>query len=220
LFAEQFSYRIYAVTALNAAGFDESGISGGRQDGHQAMADRFALTGRLDWTPISGSTLGFGFYRGSSAYASTNSTQVLPISVPVTLGELHGEYKGGGWQLRGIYARTTIGASDLQVLGPTDPVTQIGTHQWGGYLEAGYDVLRAGDARQALIPFLRWERMNLQQQVATGVAANLANDRSIVTAGFSWKPIAQIAVKASYSRIHNAARSGRDELDLGLGYEF
>jgi len=220
LFSEQVTYRVYAVTALNAAGFDPTGITGGRQDGHQAMADRFALTGRLDWTPRPGTTLGAGFYRGSSAYAPAGATQVSPITMPVTLGELHAEYKGGGWQLRAIYARTGIGAAGPESLGPANPPGQVGTRQWGGYLEAGCDVLRATGSRQALIPFLRWERMNLQEQVAAGVAPDPANDLGILTAGFSWKPIPQVAVKASCNRIHNAARTGRNELDLGLGYEF
>ena len=218
--SERFTYRVYAVTALNAAGFTDTGITGGRQDGHQAMADRFALTGRLDWTPLPGTTLGVSFYHGASAYAPTTSTVVLPITVPVSLGEAHAEYKGGGWQLRGIYARSTVGAANLESLGVAAPAYQVGTRQWGGYLEAGYDVLGGSGSRQGLIPFVRWERMNLQQGVASGVVADPANDLSIVTAGFSWKPIPQIAVKACYDRIHNGAQSGRDEVDLGLGYEF
>ena len=218
--SEQFTYRVYTVTSLNAAGFDATGITGGRQDGHQAMADHFALTGRLDWTPLPGSTLGFGFYRGTSAYAPADAPQVMPYAVPVSLGELHAEYKGGPWQLRGLLVRSTVGAEQLQALGAGAPAYQIGTHQWGGYLEAGYDVLARTGSRQALLPFVRWERMNLQQRVAQGVTPDLGNDLSIVTSGFSWKPIPNIAVKASYNIIRNAARTGRNELDLGLGYEF
>jgi len=220
LFAEQVTYRVYAVTALNAAGFDATGLTGGRQDGHQAMADRFALTGRVDWVPRPGTTLGAAFYRGSSSYAPTTSAQVFALTVPVTLGEVHAEYKGNGWQLRGIYARTTVGAAGPESLGLANPVSQVGTRQWGGYLEAGYDVLRPTGSRQALIPFLRWERMNLQQQVVAGVLPDPANDLSIVTGGCSWKPIPQVAVKATYNRIRNGAQTGRGELDLGLGYEF
>ncbi|MDR3683630.1 MAG: hypothetical protein P4L11_07865 [Geothrix sp.] len=214
--SEQFTYRVYTVTSLNAAGFGPAGITGGRQDGHQAIADRFAVTGRLDWTPLPGGTLGVGFYHGSCAYAPTGP--VSPLTVPVSLGELHAEYKGGGWQLRGLYARTTVGASNLEALGPAAQALQVGTRQWGGYLEAGYDVLKGN--RQALIPFLRWERLNLQEAVAAGVTADPANDQSIVSAGFSWKPIPQIAVKATFDRIRNGAATGWNELDLGLGYEF
>ena len=220
LFGERVTYRVYAVTALNAAGFGATGITGGRQDGHQAMADRFALTGRVDWTPLPGTTLGTGFYRGSSSYAPSTSTQVSPVTLPVSLGEAHAEYKGNGWQLRGLYAQSQVGAAGAESLGLANPVSQVGTRQWGGYLEAGYDVLRPTGSRQALIPFLRWERMNLQKQVAAGVVADPANDLSILTAGASWKPMPQVAVKATWNRIHNGAQTGRNELDLGLGYEF
>ena len=216
--SERFTYRVYGVTALNAAGFGATGLTGGEQDGHQAMAERFALTGRLDWTPAQGSTLGFGFYRASCGFASAGATQAVPVTVPITLGEAHAEFKGGGWQLRALYARTTVDPSGLQSL--ATPAYQVGTRQWGGYLEAGYDVLGGRGTRQSLMPFLRWERMNLQQQVARGVLADPANDRAILTAGLSWKPIPQIAVKATWDRIRNGARTGGDELDLGLGYEF
>ena len=216
----EFSYRIYLVEGLNAAKFNAEGISDGRQDGNKAIANRFALTGRLDWRPIPGTTAGFSFYKGSSIHSDPYGAPISSITIPTTILDAHVEYKASGWQLRGLYARTTLGASELGSLGAADPAYETGTRQWGGYLEAGYDALSFTGSKQALIPFLRWERMNTQAEVLAGVTADGANDQSIVTAGVGWKPIPQIAVKGDYSWVKNGARTGRNVLSLALGYEF
>ena len=214
------TYRLYLVNGLNAANFSAAGISSGRQDGNKANAERFALTGRLDWHPAPGSTLGFSFYQGSSVFESPYETPIGPTTVPTSLVEVHAEQRARGWQVRALYVRTTLGQAEVGRLDPTAGAFQVGTRQWGGYLEAGYDLLGHGGSRQALIPFLRWERLNLQAQVAQGVQADPANDQTVLTGGFSWKPIPQVAVKADYSQIRNGARTGRNQWDLALGYEF
>lgn len=214
------SYRLYLVEGLNAGKFNGEGISDGRQDGNKAVANRFALTGRLDWKPLPGTTAGFGFYKGASVHTDSIDTPISAITIPTTLLEGHVEYKAMGWQLRGLYARTTLGAADLGALGAADPAYQAGTRQWGGYLEAGYDALSFIGSKQALLPFVRWERLNTQAEVLAGVMADGSNDQSIVTTGLSWKPIPQIAVKGDYSWVKNAAKTGRNQLNLAIGYEF
>ena len=214
------NYRLYLVNGLNAAAFNAGGISDGRQDGNKANAERFALTGRLDWHPVLGSTLGFGFYRGSSVFESPYEAPIEATTIPTALAEVHAEYRAWGWQLRALYARTTLGQKEIEGLGSAVDAYSVGTRQWGGYLEAGYDLLGRSGSRQALIPFLRWERLNLQAQVASGVVADPANDQTVHTLGLSWKPIPQVAVKADFSQIRNGAQTGRNQWDLALGYEF
>jgi hypothetical protein len=214
------NYRFYVVNGLNAAKFNAGGISEGRQDGNKANAERFALTGRLDWHPVLGSTVGFSFYRGNSVYQSSIEVPIGATTIPTSLTEVHAEFKAEGWQFRGLLARTTLGRQEVESLGPAVDAYAVGTKQWGGYLEAGYDLLSRSGSRQALIPFLRWERLNLQQQVAAGALADPANDQTVHTAGLSWKPIPQVAVKADFSQIRNGARTGRNQWNLALGYEF
>ena len=214
------NYRLYLVNGLNAANFSAGGISNGRQDGNKANAERFALTGRLDWQPLMGGTVGFSFYRGNSVFESPYEAPIGASSIPTTLAELHAEYRSRGWQFRALYARTTLGRSEIESLGSTMGAYSVGTRQWGGYLEAGYDLLSGSGSRQALIPFLRWERLNLQQQVVAGVLADPAQDQTVHTAGLSWKPISQVALKADFSQIRNGAHTGRNQWDLALGYEF
>ena len=215
-----FNYRVYLVNGMNAANFNAGGISDGRQDGNLANAERFALTGRLDWHPLLGSTLGFSFYRGNSVVETPYQAPISATTIPTALAEVHGEYRVQGWQFRALYVRTTLGQSEIATLGSGTDAHAVGTRQWGGYLEAGYDLLSHSGSRQALIPFLRWERLNLQQQVAAWVLADPANDQTVHTAGVSWKPIPQVAVKADFSHVRNGARTGRSQWDLALGYEF
>ena len=206
------SYRVYLMNGLEASRFNAGGIGNGRQDGNKANAQSPAWTGRLDWTPRPGMLLGGSFYTGNSNQTGTGE------AIQTTLWDLHAEYRAEGLQVRGLYVRTTNSQGGVAALAPADPAREVGVRQWGGYLEAGYDVLRG--SRQALIPYVRWERLDAQQAVVSGVRVDGAQDQSLVTAGLAYKPIPQVAVKADWTRAENRARTGRDQLSLSLGYTF
>ncbi len=91
---------------------------------------------------------------------------------------------------------------------------------YGWYLQAGYDVLRGAKTSQRLVPYVRFERLNTQDEVPEGFAANPATDRSILSLGAAWKPIVQIVVKADYQLHSNDADTGVDQLNVALGYLF
>jgi hypothetical protein len=213
-----FNYRFYVLNGLDSSKFNaegNGGIGSGRQDGHQAIANKLAVTGRLDWHPLPGALLGGSFYVGNSAQA--NGAE----AVWTTLFELHAEYRAYGFQARAIYARLTNSNTGIQAYGPGVPAFSTGTLQSGGYLEAGYDVFSLlPTVKQALIPFVRYERLNTQQNVTAGATADLANQRSIVTLGLNYKPIHQVVIKADFSINTNGADTGRNQFDLGLGYLF
>jgi len=68
-------YRAYLVEGLNAARFSDSeGIRGGRQNGANAIAEDFGLTGKLEYTGFTGSTIGASFYAGNSGQGKTDTT--------------------------------------------------------------------------------------------------------------------------------------------------
>jgi len=94
----------------------------------------------------------------------------------------------------------------------------VGTKQWGGYLEAGYDLLKG--SKTALIPYVRFERLDTQQAVVQGIGKDLSQDRTLLTMGVAFKPIPQVAVKADWTRDENHAQTGRDQFSLALGYTF
>lgn len=206
------SYRLYLMNGLDGSKFSGEGISGGVQLGKQANAQSLAWTGRLDWTPMPGVLVGGSFFTGNS-----NQTGVGDV-LRTTVYDLHTEYRAKGLQLRGLYARTTNSAPYLEKLGISDTSREVGTRQWGGYLEAGYDVLSGG--KQALIPFVRWERLNTQADVISTVVKDLATDQNVLTVGVNYKPIPNVAVKADFQTIENKKRTGQNQWNLGLGFYF
>jgi len=206
------SYRTYLLNGLRADEFSAAGIRDGRQAGKEANAQSLAWTGRLDWNPTPGATLGLSFYTGNS----NQSGHGEPIRT--TLIEAHGEWRWRGLQARGLYAQTRLSAPGVAALNAEDPAREVGTQQWGGYLEVGYDLLQG--SRQALIPYARYERLNTQAQVIAAVTPNLANDTMAFTLGVSYKPIPNTALKMDYQKLENKARTGRNQFNLALGFYF
>jgi hypothetical protein len=212
------NYRLYVTNGLDSAKFNaegNGGIGSGRQDGHQAIANKLAVSARLDWHPLPGALLGGSIYWGNSAQAD-GATPVW-----TTLFDLHAEYRAYGFQARVIYARLTNSSSGIQAYGPGAVPFSTGTLQSGGYGEVGYDVFSLfPSVKQELIPFVRYERFNTQQAVTTGATTDLANQRSVVTLGANYRPIPQVVIKVDYAINTNGASTGRNQFDLGLGYLF
>lgn len=206
------AYRAYLMNGLDASRFGAEGIRDGRQAGKEAKAQSLAWTGRLDWTPRPGLLVGAAFYTGNSNQGGTGA------AIPTTLWEAHAEFRARGLQVRGLYTRTTLGAAGIAALPEADPARAVGTRQGGGYLEAGWDLL--GGSRRALVPYLRWERLDTQQEVVAGTLRSGAGDRTLLTAGAAWKPIPQVAVKADWTRGRDRAGTGRDQISVALGCTF
>jgi hypothetical protein len=97
----------------------------------------------------------------------------------------------------------------------------VGSRQWGWYLQSGFDVLslKAG-SRAALIPFVRYERYDTQSRVPAGYSRNPENDVKLLTIGAVFKPIEPIAVKLDWQQRKNAASTGVNQWNVGLGYLF
>jgi len=219
--AGRFSYRLYAVNGLNSEGYSAQGIREGSQEGSEAAAENWALTGRLDWTPVAGALLGASFFSGNSDQGRSTPAG-RSFSGRTTLYDLHADWKWRGLWLRGLYVRTSV--SDAAAINEANALKgedSIGRRQWGWYLQGGFDVLslRAG-ARASLTPFLRYERYDTQAQVPSGYARNPENDAKVLTVGAVFKPIEPIAVKIDWQRRRNAARTGVDQWNVGLGYLF
>lgn len=219
------SYRAYLSTGLQPTqreeglteGFDDGGIRGGRQAGKEAFARSLALSGRLDWNPAPGLTFGASFFTGNSG---SNTEAGEGPKITTTVMDLHGEVRLRGLQVRALWAQFTNSKAGVAALEADDPARQVGTKADGAYLEAGYDVLNGRYGKQALVPFIRLERVNTQKTVVPGVEAEAANDQKITTVGLSWKPLPQVAVKADVMKVTNAARTGRNQVNLALGYYF
>jgi uncharacterized coiled-coil protein SlyX len=223
----RLSYRAYVINSLDAVktpgdddGFDAEGIRGGRTKGSKSPAEDFALVGRLDWTPWQWLTLGGSFFTGDTGQGNVNSSGNR-IGARTTIGELHGQFRLRGWESRVVYVGTTIDdVADLNEVQGFTGAESIGEEQYGWYAEAGWDTFSLMETRQALIPYVRYERINTQDKVPDGFMADPVNDRKITTVGLSYKPLVNVALKADYNRIRNAAGAGVNQVNVALGFYY
>jgi hypothetical protein len=219
--AGPFSYRLYAVNGLNSEGYSAEGIREGSQEGSEAAAENWALTGRLDWTPVAGGLVGVSFLSGGSDQGRSTPAG-RSFSGRTTLYDVHADWKWRGLWLRGLYVRTTVAdAAAINEANAFKGDESVGRRQWGWYVQAGFDVLSLRPAaRASLTPFLRYERYDTQAQVPSGYARNPENDATLLTAGAVYKPIEPIALKVDWQSRRNAARTGVNQWNFGLGYLF
>jgi hypothetical protein len=212
--AGPLTYRAYLVNGFMGSGFSAEGLREGRQDGAEASARHFGAVGRLEYAVRPGLTVTGSAYLG-------NSGQSDSIAAGTVIWEGHAEYKVGGLELRGLVSGASV--DDVAALNGEAGLTgnaSIGERLLGWYVQAGYDVLRSSASTQALIPYIRYERLNTQDEVPSGFAVDPATDRTITTLGVAWKPLSNIALKVDYQIQTNEARTGINQLNAALGYLF
>ena len=152
---------------------------------------------------------------------STPTLRASHINVGTSIIEGHVEWRWQGLELRLLGTRAEV--DDVAELNQALdlPVNEsVGEAMIGAYLQVGYDVLRWAKGTSKLIPFVRWETLNTQDEVAEGYVANPAYDQQIVTAGVSYLPIEQLVIKLDYVDSNNEAKTGVNRIELGLGYVF
>ncbi|MGD8377958.1 MAG: hypothetical protein PVF68_17650 [Acidobacteriota bacterium] len=214
------SYRVYLQAGLDAAGFTaDEGIREGRQGGSKALAEDWAVTGRIDWTILPGLLVGGSGQVGDSGQGAVVDGETLQARV--TLVDLHAEWRWRGLQLRGLWTQMKIGdAAAINQLNGFTGADSVGSRLEGWYLQAGYDVLAPLTTDQKVIPYVRWEEYDTQKEVPSGYAANPANDVRLLTYGVAYQPIPQVILKVDWQDYDNAANTGLDRLNVALGYLF
>ena len=214
------TYRLYLVNGLDSAGFDATGIREGRQEGSLALARNWAATGRADFAPVPGSTMGFSFFTGDSDQGR-RTPDGRSFHGRTTVIDLHGEWRWRGIDLRVLWVDSRI--SDAARINEANGLVgerSVGSRQRGWYGQAGYDVLVWRGGRAALVPFVRYEEYDTQASVPEGFARNPENDANVWTIGAVFKPIANLAVKTDWQRRSNAASTGVNQFNVGIGWLF
>src|SRR3989338_106565 len=222
--AGMLSYRSYIMTGLQAV--SNTGVSGftgstalrsGRSSGAKSFAEDLAWVGRLDISPVEGVKV------GASLYAGEADQNLTARDVPVTLREVHGQAEYRGLELKALYAHGSVGnAANLNTAqGFTNGAkNSVGSKFFGGYMEGALNVLSGAKTDQYLAFFVRYERYDTQLRTPAGFAGNPANSRTEYTRGLTYKPIPQVAVKLDHQWITNQARTGANQVNLGLAYIF
>jgi hypothetical protein len=215
-----FSYRTYLVNGLDGSGFTASGLRGGRQKGSKALAEDFAWVGRLDWTATPGLTVGVSAYVGDSGQSLVDDAG-RSIDVGTTIWDVHADWRWRGLQVRGLWSEADL--DDVARLNEAlgyEGANSVGEKMEGGYVEIGYDLLSLRQGSQALIPFVRWEQVDTQVQVPTGFERTGSTDVEILTLGLAYQPIEQLILKLDWQDREDAAGTGVDQFNVGLGYIF
>ncbi|HEY6064804.1 MAG TPA: hypothetical protein VIY96_01520 [Thermoanaerobaculia bacterium] len=217
--AGPFAYRAYLVNGLDAAGFEGSDpLHEARQSGSNARAEDFAVTGRLDFTGLPGVLVGASGYTGGSGQGRRVDGRSLDARV--TLLDAHAEWRWRGIQARALAARGTIGhAADVNRANGFSGTDSVPRRFSGGYVEAGYDVL-FGRGSASLVPFVRRESYDTQDEVPRGFEADPANDVRLWTLGLQYRPIPQVVLKVDYQDVRNEARTGVNQWNVALGWLF
>lgn len=215
------SYRIFAVEGLKASGFSSSGIRGGRQSGSKAVAEDLALTGRIEYDGIPGTIVGGSFYTGNSGQGTSDS--LGEVSATTRIFSAHGEYAWKSLELRALYAHASVDeAARINRLNGLAGNKSVGETLEGWYATAAYDLLPliVRHTSQSLSPFIQYQKYNTQSSVPPEFTADPANDRSVLTAGLTYKPHPNVAFKFDYQNVSNEANSGIDQWNLAVNYLF
>jgi hypothetical protein len=211
-------YRAYALNGMEASGFSNTGTSGGKQEGSFALANDFAGTGRIDYTPFAGGLLGASLWAGNSGQSDRFGGSTPGVFT--LIWETHAQLRWRGLELRALGAFTHIKDADLVSEELEDTIAK---DQYGFYVEGAYDVLPLvlPDTTQYLAPFFRYENLDTQDSVPNGFARVPGNSIQLYTVGLDYKPHPQVVLKFEY-RNFNADRERRraDEVNLGAGFVF
>lgn len=213
---DNLKYQVYVMAGLKAEGFSASnGLRGGRQRAFESDPSDPSVSGRVDFAPALGLSLGASFFYGNS----TGGVDTLG-SGTVSLWSADARYTIGHLELRALGALGTISDADRinAAFG-----NSVADRIYGFYLEAAYDVLPhvAEDTEQQLFVFGRYERYNTQASV-TGFEPLDQHDRTDIVTGLTYRPVPNVAVKADYSWYMNATTTAPTtrQLNLGIGYYF
>jgi hypothetical protein len=216
------AYRGYITSSLDAAGFSaDDGIRGGRQEGSEAIAQDWAVSGRVDYVGTPGLLVGVSGFSGNAGQDNlTPSGQ--KIDGRTSVFDVHADWQWRGLWLRGLYAQTTISQADLiNEFNGFVGDQSVGNRQYGWYVQAAYDVLSfSSKSKMSLLPYVLYEQYDTQQEVPSGYARNPANDIDELTVGVAFKPIDRLIFKLDWSQQHNAAETGVNAWNVALGYIF
>lgn len=189
------SYTLFVHEGLAVDADPGFSIRGGRQKTADAIANDVAVTGRVKYTGVPGLKLA-----GSIQYQSDLTQAPNDGLDNAMLYEAHAIYSSGPLALRALYAQWDIDGPLAKDNGRD--------RQYGWYVEPSFKL----HPRFGL--FARYAEIEETE--------NLTEE--IVTAGFSFWPIEQVAIKADYQqRDIDQAGGGTvdaDSFNLGIGYVF
>ncbi len=219
---DRVAFRAYVVNGLDGSKFSSSGIRGGRQKGSKAKASSMAFTGRVDVMPTPGVFVGASLYTGGSGQGEIE-IDGREFDVRTTIVDVHGQAQIRGIDLRGLYARVSIGdAAELNQSQGNVGSEAVAELMQGGYVQVGYNVLSqvASAGEVAVTPYVRFENVDTQARMPLGFERSGSTNNTFTTLGIELKPISNVVVKVDHAWARNDAKTGVNQFNVSLGYAF
>jgi hypothetical protein len=218
---DRLSYRLYGVSGLNAKNFDTAnGLRSGRGKGATVESDDLAAVGRMEYRPssVEGLQLGSSGYFGEADQDDTNN---FHGNVNVGIYTADAKYRRADAEVKAEYVG--IDLSNTKYLGSA--AAPVGSRMSGWNSELAYHTasLVEESAVWDLVPFVRYEDFDTNENVASGRTRDGSAHREIWTYGLACYPIAQIAVKADVESWQDHQRPERQSIDrynVGLAWMF
>lgn len=225
---DNLRYEFDVVGGLDATGFEDvEGIRGGRMEERPGLKN-LSVTGRLDWMPFANTSLeqakslrvGGGFFAGDAENADEGAGGNPWGDPGVRVLEFDAEYSIWRFDFRGEFAHIKI--YDAEAIG-----NNVASEIQGWYGEAAMHIWPEGWKQgrlqdSDLVAFVRYEDINTQHDMPSGIAPNEAGDRNEVTAGFTFFLTHNFVIKADYQWKENAlpGDQARNAMNFGIGWEF
>lgn len=212
-------WRAYLMNSFDGAGFDGTGLRGGRQKAGKALAEDLGVAGRMDYVGTPGLILGASAYVGETA--QNRALNGKEVGGRVLIWDIHADYKFRGWDLRALVAGARVDeAEELNRLNGLSGADGLGESMLGWYVQGGYDLLRNRRTGHQLIPYLRYENVNTQREVPGGFSADPANELTVTSLGLAWKPDPQVVWKMGYQIHSNESDTGLNQWNVQIGWLF
>jgi hypothetical protein len=216
---ESAKYEVYLGSSLDGSAFDPiEGIRGGRQEERPGMSEP-ALMGRVDWYPSgAGSDLRLGASIFAGGLDNGNEGQNPGVDGDIQVYCADAQYSLGRWDFRAAYALEEIG-------GAADLGAGVASEIDGYTVEAARHILpdawKTGRLERAdLVTFLRYDAIDTQKDMPSGVARDPAGERDEITFGFSFFPTTALVIKTDYQIRDDEADGLPERFNLGIGWSF
>ena len=223
--APWLKYEAYVVGGLDGSQFSATtGIRGGRIKERPSLHEP-AVTGRVDFYPFVGRQLpydqdlriGLSTYFGGLDNGNRGDDPGIDGNIHIYSADF--DYSIAKFDFRGVVAYEAIDGAKKIGGGVAEGIfgfyTQGGYHFWPKRWKKGK--LKDADA----VAFVRFDSVDTQHSMPSGVAKNPAGTRTEWTIGVNFYLTPKFVLKADYQIRDNDSSTGLDNiLNLGVGWEF